>query len=188
MAGGAILIGENIDLFGGAGVTRVEVMSQDEGGVILKCHLAKIDLDKISTAAMPNSAGEEFALLSIPGGAYTGETGKPRLPMLSVVLDAPWGAAINVHVMDAVYRQATLADWGITRRLMPAQFPVPKTDGPHPSTRTHIPPTRSIPPTAPRFPTARPRAVRPGATAWCRSGSIPSNTTRPPELCAIAPT
>jgi len=114
MAGGAILIGENIDLFGGAGVTRVEVMSQDEGGVILKCHLAKIDLDKISTAAMAQQRRRGIRPAVHPWrGVYRRDRQAPAADAVRRAGRA-LGAAINVHVMDAVYRQATLADWGIT--------------------------------------------------------------------------
>jgi len=72
---------------------------------------------------------ETFAQLTIPGYAFTGEICKPKLPMVTAVLDAPHGAKVEVEVLGANYQEIPLSQWGINNRIAPALESVEKVPG-----------------------------------------------------------
>jgi hypothetical protein len=97
-----------------------------------RCHISGMRYEKIKTDWMKNGSGEEFALFSFPGFAYTGEIGEPKLPVITQVVEIPHGAELSVRVVDFKYREINLSDFGIEERIMPVLSPVPKIMGEKP--------------------------------------------------------
>ncbi|MCD6400074.1 immune inhibitor A, partial [candidate division WOR-3 bacterium] len=81
------------------------------------------------TDFMKNSTGEEFALLTLRDYAYTGEIGKPKLPMVTGVIEIPYGAELEITIEETDYKEVSLKSIGIEKRIMPALESVPKTMG-----------------------------------------------------------
>lgn len=86
----------------------------------------------IETDWMKEGTGEEFVLFSFSNDAYTGEVGKPKLPVLTQVIEIPHGANVEVEILDVKYNEASLKDLGIKERIMPVLAPVPKILGERP--------------------------------------------------------
>ncbi len=100
--------------------------------VTLEAEVKGVDYKVIKTDFMENSTGETFALLRLPGYAYTGEIGKPKMPMLTGVIEVPHEAELKIEVIDAEYKEISLEDLGIPYRIMPALASVPKIKGARP--------------------------------------------------------
>ncbi|MEA3432547.1 MAG: C25 family peptidase propeptide domain-containing protein, partial [candidate division WOR-3 bacterium] len=81
------------------------------------------------TDFMENSIGEEFALLSFRHYAYTGEIGKPKLPMVTGVIEIPYGSQLRLEIKDTEYEEVPLKSLGIDKRIIPAFASVPKIKG-----------------------------------------------------------
>ncbi|HTY08123.1 MAG TPA: C25 family cysteine peptidase, partial [Candidatus Edwardsbacteria bacterium] len=101
-------------------------------GVTLRCGLGPLELSAVATATMPGGSGEDFVLLSLPDQTYTGEVGKPNLPLVSAVLDVPQGAEIELAVDPGEQRTVALSALGIAQRIAPALAPLPKREGARP--------------------------------------------------------
>ena len=67
-----------------------------------------------------------FYELSIPDYGYSNHIGDPKLPMLRKLIEIPFGATVNVKVVDYIETEYKLSDYGISEKLMPAQPPVSK--------------------------------------------------------------
>ncbi len=63
----------------------------------------------------------DFTLLSIPGFHQSRDVGNPALPMMNELCEIPYGAAIEVALLESQTRVVRLADHGILHPLMPAQ-------------------------------------------------------------------
>ncbi len=97
-------------------------------GATLSASITGLEVFSVPSA-MAGTDREAFTQLSIPGYAYTGEIGKPKLPMVTAVLDAPLGARVEVRVLSADYREVPLGEWGIADRIIPALESVEKVAG-----------------------------------------------------------
>ena len=95
-------------------------------------HIPGVRCKTIETDWMKEVTGEEFVLFSFPNDAYTGEVGKPKLPVLTQVIEIPHGADVEVEILDVKYNEASLKDLGIKERIMPVLAPVPKIMGESP--------------------------------------------------------
>lgn len=95
-------------------------------------HIPGIRCKTIETDWMKEGTGEEFVLFSFSNDAYTGEVGKPKLPVLTQVIEIPHGANVEVEILDVKYNEASLKDLGIEERIMPVLAPVPKIMGESP--------------------------------------------------------
>ncbi|MFO8128408.1 MAG: C25 family cysteine peptidase [Bacteroidales bacterium] len=67
-----------------------------------------------------------FVEMNIPGFAFTGETGHPKLPVNRKMIEIPAGAQPVVRYTFSERMVISLEEHGITQRLIPAQPPVPK--------------------------------------------------------------
>ena len=80
-------------------------------------HIPGIKCKTIETDWMKEGTGEEFVLFSFSNDAYTGEVGKPKLPVLTQVIEIPHGADVEVEILDVKYNEASLKDLGIKERI-----------------------------------------------------------------------
>ncbi len=71
---------------------RIHVVSSDENRVELEFELPEFDVERFSIE------DEAFQLLSIPGGALTGEVGEPSIPTFSRLVAIPDEAGVQVSV------------------------------------------------------------------------------------------
>ncbi|UCG91847.1 MAG: hypothetical protein JSV97_12400, partial [candidate division WOR-3 bacterium] len=106
--------------------TEINVHSAGEFHVDITVNAHGFRLEEIDTKQITDVGTEVFALLSIDEYAYTGDIGKPKLPMVTTVLDVPHQARITVEVLDYDVTEIDLAAIGIDKRIMPALASVPK--------------------------------------------------------------
>ena len=98
----------------------INVLSKSIDNIIIEANVNKLDYRTLKTDFMKNTQGEEFSLISLGEYAFTGEIGKPKLPMMTCVLDVPHDADIEIKLISADYKEMTLAELGIDNRIMPA--------------------------------------------------------------------
>jgi len=67
-----------------------------------------------------------FTELSATGYSFSIEEGLPKIPVMRKLIEIPVGASIEVEIVSYDVREYSLADLGITNRLLPAQAPVIK--------------------------------------------------------------
>lgn len=79
----------------------------------------------------------DFTRLSIPGFHQSRDVGEPALPMMNELCEVPYGASIEVAILESQTRVVRLADYGIEHPLMPAQPSVRKDADPA-SLRFHL--------------------------------------------------
>jgi len=106
----------------------VRATASSPAGVTINASLSGLERTELPPA-MTGTDRETFSQLTIQGFAYTGEIGRPKLPMMTAVLDAPLGARIEVRVVSADYREVPLSDWGVGGRIVPALESVEKVEG-----------------------------------------------------------
>jgi len=80
-------------------------------------------------AALIDTKGGPFVLLSIPGYGYDTELGRPKVPVISEWVEIPQGASIEASFQVISSEGFTLGEKGFDRKLMPVQLPVPKMPG-----------------------------------------------------------
>ncbi len=73
----------------------------------------------INTDDMIDTQNEDFTLLAMPEQYYTGEIGKPRLPVIRRTIEIPHDARIRVEVIYSEHKDISLASLGITNRIIP---------------------------------------------------------------------
>ncbi len=104
-------------------------ISSRKFSLLFKSHIPGIRYKTVKTDWMVNGIGEEFVLFSFPHYAYTGEIGKPKLPVLTQVIEIPHEAELEVEIKDAKFEEISLESFGIEKRIMPVLTPVPKMEG-----------------------------------------------------------
>lgn len=62
-----------------------------------------------------------FTELIIPGAFWTGALGMPKLPASKYLIEVPFGAEVDVRVLNYTMSEYKLSDYGITNLLMPNQ-------------------------------------------------------------------
>ena len=71
----------------------IEVVSSDEHGMSLVFELEEL------VTANASVGGEEFQVLSIPGGGFSGEVGAPAIPTFARFVPVPEGATVEVRAV-----------------------------------------------------------------------------------------
>ncbi|MEO0186001.1 MAG: C25 family peptidase propeptide domain-containing protein, partial [candidate division WOR-3 bacterium] len=100
--------------------TAIDVISANEHSVQLNISMFGAELSDYDASKLTDTGKEVFALLKIDEYAFTGEIGKPKLPMVTEVLDVPHGAEIQIAVISADYNEFDLKTLGIDKRIAPA--------------------------------------------------------------------
>jgi subtilisin-like proprotein convertase family protein len=67
--------------------------------------------------------------VTVPGAGVTNELGRPLLPALRFVVEAPPGARLVLDLVPASVERVRLSEIGLEPRFVPVQPPVPKIEG-----------------------------------------------------------
>ncbi len=67
-----------------------------------------------------------FSEITIPGTYPDGNLGEPKLPTVKKLIEVPFGADVNVQVLDYDVNEYKLSDFGITHPIIPNQPSLPK--------------------------------------------------------------
>ena len=67
--------------------------------------------------------GGLFNQLFIPECGITSTIGEPRLPVMSKMVQIPYGAEVDVEVVSSEFREFSLEELGIANRIVPVQAP-----------------------------------------------------------------
>jgi len=105
---------------------QIVVLSSDMSSVMLNIETFGFDVRDVDTKQTTDNGTESFSLLTIDEYAHMGDVGKPKLPIITSVLDVPHGAEISVELISAEYKDVNLIEWGIDKRIMPALASVSK--------------------------------------------------------------
>jgi hypothetical protein len=73
--------------------------------------------------------GGVFNQLIIPEGGIASIIGEPRLPVISKMVQIPYGAEVDVEVISFESKESSLEELGIANRILPVQPPIPKVEG-----------------------------------------------------------
>jgi hypothetical protein len=105
-------------------------LGKEESGITIltsnshKIHL-KSFLGNLKTAEITTREGE-FSLLSADGYYFSGEEGKPQLPVQNRLFIIPPGTKPVVKVLSKTERQVDLSELGVKNYLKPRQVSLPK--------------------------------------------------------------
>jgi gingipain K len=109
----------------------IDVLSLSNSSVSLRTRFSSANVENIDTRLVSDNGTEVFSLLSLGEFTHTHDIGKPKLPVITTVLDVPHGAQVVVRILDVEVSDITLASIGIDKRILPALESVSKsTDGP----------------------------------------------------------
>lgn len=76
-----------------------------------------------------NAKGGVFNQLTIPECGIASVVGQPQLPLISKMVQIPYGAEVNVEVSSSEFKELSLEEIGIAHPIVPVQPPVPKVEG-----------------------------------------------------------
>lgn len=88
----------------------------------------KLDYASMEIKTMSNEGGQ-FAELLLEGGYADGLVGEPKLPVTQRLIEIPFGADVEVNVLNYSVQEIDLADYDI-ERIAPMQAPISKADMP----------------------------------------------------------
>ncbi len=105
--------GDNRD----AGFTVVgdEVLNRAAPRLFIECQFPKLETQTVNTER------GDFTALSIPRFQHSNVVGNPGLPMMTRLIEVPFGATPTVRVLSMSEQELSLKDLGIAQPLMPAQ-------------------------------------------------------------------
>ena len=93
-------------------------------GLSLTCELSAIDGITVDTPA------GSFTRLLVEDYSYTHFIGEPELPVKREIIAVPLGAEVTARINDRWVETFSLADWGITHPILPAQPSLSKSQSP----------------------------------------------------------
>ncbi|RJP75580.1 MAG: T9SS C-terminal target domain-containing protein, partial [Candidatus Zixiibacteriota bacterium] len=102
---------------------EVRLERSDYQAIVMDFSLAGFQAE---TAQTPGGA---FTVLTLQGEGFTTQTGAPQLPVIRRLVEVPYGAQVALTTGPAVLRRATLAEFGLTGRVIPLQPSVEKVPG-----------------------------------------------------------
>lgn len=105
--------GDNRDA--GFSVVGDEIFNRAAPRLLLECQFPKLETNVVSTQR------GDFAALSIPRFQHSNVVGNPGLPMMTRLIEVPFGANPVVRAVAMSEQEFSLKDLGITAPLMPAQ-------------------------------------------------------------------
>ncbi len=82
-------------------------------------------LSSFETLLLHTDSGD-FVELMVDSYSKNNTVGAPQLPVLSKLIEIPEGSTPEVKVISYDIKEYTLADWGITQKLLPVQAPQSK--------------------------------------------------------------
>ncbi len=105
---------------GEAGSNKLKVTENSYSLLSLENALKNVEFLRVKT---PEGY---FTLLRINEYGYSTVVGHPQLPVIKKLIEVPLGAEITVEVLSQTQQEVSLADYGITSQLLPAQPPLSK--------------------------------------------------------------
>ncbi len=102
------------------GKTSLVIIQNKEGYFVAKNLVGKITSRPVKTLQ------GDFIRLTIPGYTKSNKLGVPEVPEKHRLIEVPLNARPKVVILSKVVKEINLSDLGITRPLMPAQPPQPK--------------------------------------------------------------
>ena len=111
---------------------KIKLMASNEFSVILNADIFGADLKQLASKQASDADHEAFVCFSISEYAYTGDIGKPKLPMITSVLDVPHQAQLNIELLNADYEEFDLFVISGDKRIIPALASIPKSTNARP--------------------------------------------------------
>lgn len=102
---------------------RVNLMESNFDQVIFEVQIQGMWSEKMTTK------GGDYSLLSVPDAGVTSKISQPNLPVITKMVEIPFGAKVSVNVESYEVSEKTLVELGLTNRIVPVQPPVPKIEG-----------------------------------------------------------
>jgi hypothetical protein len=102
---------------------QVSLLRSDFNQVELKIQIPGIWSEEITTK------GGDFAFLSISNAGVTSTLGEPKLPVITRMVQIPFGAELSLSVESFGVVEKSLEELGISARIAPVQASVPKIEG-----------------------------------------------------------
>ena len=102
---------------------RVNLLESDFNQVVFEIQIPGMWSEEISTK------GGEFGLLSILNEGASTEIGQPNLPVITKMVQIPFGAKVSLNLESSQVIEKSLEELGITKRIAPVQPSVPKIEG-----------------------------------------------------------
>ncbi len=103
--------------------TSLQVLTSDMSELVFE-----VSFDGLSARDIDTKGGR-FLRLDIPGEGHTTVIGSPRLPVFNRLFEIPYGAEMNVSIVDMDVVEYNLIELGESSRILPLQEPLPKVEG-----------------------------------------------------------
>ncbi|MEZ5195362.1 MAG: C25 family cysteine peptidase [Bacteroidales bacterium] len=68
----------------------------------------------------------DFVQITIPGYGQSLVEGYPQLPVMNRLIEVPVGAGVSIKILNEIYQEYNLSEFGIENPIMPAQPPISK--------------------------------------------------------------
>ncbi|KPL01025.1 MAG: hypothetical protein AMJ91_01935 [candidate division Zixibacteria bacterium SM23_73_3] len=101
----------------------VNLLQSDFDQVVFEILIPGIWSEEIATK------GGNFTLLSISQGGASSVIGEPNLPVITKMVQIPFGAKVDLSLESFQVVEKSLEEWGIDQRIAPVQPSVPKIEG-----------------------------------------------------------
>jgi len=108
---------------GEAKVPDISLTESNFNQVVFEVNISGMWSEEVGTK------GGVFNQLIIPECGITSVIGEPRLPMISKMVQIPYGAEVEVEVISSEFKESSLEELGIANRIIPVQAPIPKIEG-----------------------------------------------------------
>ncbi len=102
---------------------QANLLESDFDGLVLDIRIPGVWSQAVATPA------GDFSLLSIVQSGAGTVVGEPNLPVISKIIQIPFGAEVNVSLESFQVVEKTLAELGMADQVAPAQPPRPKIQG-----------------------------------------------------------
>jgi hypothetical protein len=108
---------------GEARAPGINLIESNFDQIVFEVNVAGIWSEEVQTK------GGVFNQLMIPECGITSKIGEPKLPVISKMIQIPYGAEVQVEVISSEFTEFSLEELGIANRIVPVQAPVPKIEG-----------------------------------------------------------
>lgn len=102
----------------------VTLLQQDESSATFKVEVGTLDFTSVATAE------GTFSLMVAKGLGGSNEIGAPNLPIANRLMAIPLGCELSAEVVSSEMTEVSLADYGISELIMPAQPSLSKSEDP----------------------------------------------------------
>jgi hypothetical protein len=102
----------------------IELISQDDNGLLLQIDIGALDLQPVSTD------DGDFVLMSVDGFSRSHRIGEPALPIINRLISVPLGCELRAEVLESEAVEVALSEYGVTVPLYPVQPSLSKSQDP----------------------------------------------------------